>query len=133
MFTATTISKREVPQGIEYTIEFSDGTRTVIEPVIPQDEDGFRYFVEARLKSLNSSKTLPTKFVDGEVIIFDKTTPVLTQAQIDQNQYFTDLNRYNRIITNLVEPGFVAVDFPEVVALAARLKTNFKPEYLDVI
>ena len=133
MFTATTISKREVPQGIEYTIEFSDGTRTVIEPVIPQDEDGFRYFIEARLKSLNSSKTLPDKFVDGEVISFDDTTPVLTQAQIDQNQYFNDLNRYNRITTYLVEPGFVAGDFPEVVALSAKLKTNFKPEYLDVI
>jgi len=133
MYTATTISKREVPEGIEYTIEFSDGIRTLTEPVIPQDEDGFRYFIEARLKSLNSSKTLPTKFVDGEVIIFDNATPVLTQAQINQNQYFNDLNRYNRIITYLVEPGFVAVDLPEVVALSAELKTNFKPEYLNFI
>ena len=133
MYTATTISKREVPEGIEYTIEFSDGIRTLTEPVIPQDEDGFRYFIEARLKSLNSSKTLPTKFVDGEVIIFDNATPVLTQAQINQNQYFNDLNRYNRIITYLVEPSFVAVDLPEVVALSAELKTNFKPEYLNFI
>jgi len=133
MFTATPISKTEVPQGIEYLIEFTDGVRTVRETVIPQDEDGFRYFIEARLKSLDSSKILPIKFVDGEVISFEETAPVLTQAEIDRNEFFYDLNRYNRIKTYLIEPGFVLVNDAGIVALTAKIKTNFKPEYLNFI
>jgi len=132
-FTAKTISKEEVPQGLRFTVEFTNGTKSFVETIIPQDEVGLLLWVKSRLTSLNSTLTLPTQYPDGGVIVTALTPIVLTQAQIDQNQFFDDLNRYNRIKTYLIEPGFVSVDDTDVAALSAKIKTNFKPEYLNFI
>ena len=84
MYIATVNRKEQTERGIQFFVDFTDGETVVTESVIPQDEDGLIYYVKARLDSLNSSKTLPTKFLDGAVIEVVKPVvpPTVDEAKV---------------------------------------------------
>ena len=84
MYIATVNRKEQTERGIQFFVDFTDGATVVTESVIPQDEDGLIYYVKARLDSLNSSKTLPTKFLDGAVIEVVKPVvpPTVDEAKV---------------------------------------------------
>ena len=134
MYTAKIVNKETVPQGLKITVDFSDGTNTITEWSIPQDEDGFKYWVKSRLESLNSIITLNTGYaVNSTVDVSDPVPPALTQAQIDEKTWFTDYARWIRIKTTLVDTGVVDINNAKVQALLSKVKTNLKPEYVDKI
>lgn len=132
MYTATIKSKVELEQGLQITVDFTDGVKTITETVIPQDETGLRHWVKARLTSLNSIAELDTKYAVDAVI--DLVEPVVekTQAQIDQDAWLVNYSRLTEV-QKLIDLGIIPTDNLKVVALRNKLKTDFKPAYLGLI
>lgn len=86
MFTATITSKAEVERGIEFTVQFTDGVKTIERTVIPQDENGLKYFVKGELDRLNAAPELNTKYEVGAEI--DVTVPVVVTEPTQGDLYY---------------------------------------------
>jgi hypothetical protein len=117
-------------------VEFTDGTNVVVEWCKPQDEDGLKYWVKSRLAQLNSSQVIDGKFnIDDEIDVADPvvTPPVLTQAQIDEAEWLKDYRKWVAVKKNLIDTNVLTGNETQVVALLNKVKTNFKPAYLDKI
>jgi len=119
MFTATIIDKQKVDGILALTVRFTDGVDTLDETVKPQDEDGLKYFVKARLDSLNTSKKLETEDNIGRPIEIDPVVPVETAEQV----YYRE--RYKLIeIKQDVELGLATQkNFNDQLAIVRGLKT----------
>ena len=136
MFTAKIKEKNTDAGVIKIYVDFTDGTKTITEWCIPQNEDGFKHWVKSRLEAFNSSISLEEKLaVDATVDVTEKEVapPVLTQAEIDRNTWLTKYAQWVRIKTTVVDTGIVPISNAKVTAMLADLKTTLKAEYIDYI
>lgn len=127
MFTANIKSKTPNPNGtLKVEVEFTDGTKTFIEEVTPQDMDALVYFVRGRLKALNFvSENLPIGPItspNGEV------TP--TQAEQDKRAWLNKVQKAYQLKTTLVDTGIFTAGEIGLGALVANIKSTYKAEYL---
>lgn len=129
MFTHKIISKEFENGVLVLGVEFTDGVKTITEGVKPQDEAGFKYWLQSRLTSLNSLAALETVTINTSV---DLTDPVVvkTQAELDKEEWFSDFYKWVKIKTTLVDTGVLTGSETQIVALLNKVKTGFKPAYL---
>ncbi len=132
MYTAKITNKEEVSQGIKLTVEFSNGTNSVVETVIPQDKNGFNHWVDSRITSLNTLEELKAEDNLGVEVDTSPVVPTPTQAELDQQEWFTD---YGKLvdIQKLIDLGVLTGTETKVVALRNKVKTDFKPSYFNLI
>jgi hypothetical protein len=129
MWTAKIQNKALENEQMVLTVLFTDGEKTLTETCKPQDETGFNYWVDARLKSLNGSEVFKTAYEIGETVEV-KTLPVPVATEQDiWNAKFYRLQQ----VQKLVDLGIVQNDNAKVVALRNDLKTTLKPEYIDTL
>jgi hypothetical protein len=132
MWTATLKTKEEVPEGIRVTVEFSNGTKTLTETVIPQDETGFRHWVKSRLASLNSIDEIDTKYaVDTEVDVTE-TVVEPTAEELAQREWVRDYYKLQQV-QKLIDLGVLTGDETPVTNLRNKVKTDFQVAYLDLL
>ena len=120
MFTAIIKSKQEVERGIEFTVEFTDGTKTIERTVIPQDDDGLKYFVKGELDRLNAVPELNSKYEVGATVTVAKeeVTPVkLTPEQLYQIARFELIEMRTDLDLGLVTQEQFDLKKAEVIAL----------------
>ena len=109
---------------------------TLNESCIPQNEDGFKYWVKSRLETLNNGTVIDGKYAQGATVdVTDPVVvpPVLTQAEKDANEWVTDYYKWLRVKTTLIDTGVVDAGQTQVVALKTKVQNNFKPAYLNLI
>lgn len=85
--------------------------------------------VRTRITKLNE-----TLAYANTVAIGDYTLPsnIPTQAEIDQQQFLQDLSRW-RSVKNVIDMGILTGSESQVVALLNKVKSEFKPAYLDIL
>lgn len=136
MFTAK-INRKEDRGGIvEVFVDFTNGTDTYTESCVPQNREGFDYWLKSRLETYNSSIEIKNDLVDGQpVTVTDVVTPppVLTQEEIDRNTWLEKYFKWVRIKQTIVDTGIVPVTQPKLAAMLQNLKGTLKPEYIDYI
>lgn len=132
MFTATIVKKEETGFGLKLTVEFTNGTRTLIEEVLPQDRDGFDHWLESRLKSLETGEELKTELVEGvSVVPLEKVVSVETPVDAWLKKYY----KLVRVKQTLVDTGVVPANNPRYVALLDEVRTGLKanPDFFNAI
>lgn len=134
MYTATITNKVETPQGLEVTVEFSNGTNTQSEKVIPQDKAGFKHWVSARLNSLNTLDELKAEDNIGqEVVIDDPVVDTRTQAEKDRDAWLAKYWKWVNIKKNLIDTGILTGQETAVTNYLADVKAGFKADYINYI
>ena len=136
MFTAKIIDKQKEGAALRVYVEFSDGVTTVTESCIPQDEDGFKFWVKSRLATFNGAQTIDATYAtDADVDVSEPVVvpPTLTQAEIDRNEWLMNYAKWIKVKTTLVDTGIVLITQPQVAALKAKVSAGLKAEYLDFI
>lgn len=132
MWTATIKEKGVVEQGAYVDVDFTDGTTVVTERVIPQDLNGFKHWVRARLASRNVQVDIDAKYAVGAEVVVTETLPTPTADEIARDEWFNDFRRMERV-QKLVDLGIVLTTNAKVVALRDKLKTNLRVEYIDAL
>lgn len=136
MYTAKINRKDYVAGVLRVFVDFTNGTDTYTEHCIPQDENGLKFWVKSRLATYNAGAVIDTGYVDGSTIdVSDPvvTPPVLTQAEIDQQEWLKDYAKWVKVKTTLIDTGVLTGSETQVVALKNKVTTNFKPAYLASI
>lgn len=126
-------STSDTPQGVEFTVEYTDGTKFIDSLVIPQDEDGLIYWVKSRLNTLNSAEELPLKYPIGTAVGAIPLEEVPTTEVAERDAWLNDYLRYQRIKTGLIDTGLMSGDDKTLSDLRSDLQVGFKPEYLNFI
>ncbi len=126
MYTAKLIT-RDIDQGrYKWTVEFTDGATTWTEFFFNDKYEQVQRVVAVRLSALNAVDT----FTDGQNI--DPTVPVavLTQAEINRNEWLNDWRRLETA-DRLISAGVIADTLPAYVTLKTKVTTNFLPAYIN--
>jgi hypothetical protein len=133
MWTATIKEKGTSPQGTYVDVNFSDGTTTVTERCIPQDLNGFKYWVKGRLATFNCKDDINATYnIDDKVDVTDTEKQGLSQDEIELGLWRAKFVRLQSV-QKLIDLGIVANDNPKVVALRNDLKDTIKADYIDRI
>lgn len=134
MFTHKIISKEFENGVLVLGVEFTDGTKTVIETVKPQDEHGFKHWLKARLTSLNSLTELEKVRINTTVDV-SEPAPVdkRTQTEKDRDEWLVKYNKWIKIKTTLIDTGVIPSNNPQVVTFLDDVKSGFKPAYINFI
>ena len=133
MFTAKITAKKEVPQGLQVTVEFTDGVDTVTETVIPQDRKGFEHWVESRKESLTTAKELKTEDNIGVVIEPTEKADTRTAAEIARDEWLQKYYKWVQIKNNLIDTGVLTGNEKPVKDYLADVQAGFKPAYINFI
>lgn len=136
MFTAKINRKDYVDGVVRVFVNFTDGTDTYTEACIPQNEDGFKQWVKARLTAFNSSDEIETEYLDGATVdVSDEivTPPVLTAVEIARNVWLGKYRKYVKIKTTLIDTGILTGNEAPVLALKNSVTNDLLPAYLDFI
>lgn len=133
MYTAKFISKTENQGQIIVTVEFSNGTNSFKETVTPQDAKALKWWVRDRLNHFNAASEIDTTYSTGQVIdVSEEPAPAPTAAELAKEAWFVDFMKMQDI-QKLIDMGVFAGNETKIVNLRNSLKTNFKPEYLNLI
>jgi hypothetical protein len=130
MFTHKIISKEFENGVLVLGVEFTDGVKVITEAVKPQDENGFKYWLNARLESLNSLTELEKLNIND----VPDTTPVppVDKRTAEEKAQETWERQYARL-----EQAQKLVDLGVTEAVAKRdnmlgkVRTGYLPEYLN--
>ena len=121
MFTAKIISKTKEEGILALTVEFTDGVSTYTEVVKPQDEDGLKYWLEARIKSLETSKQLETADNIGKPIVFtENEVPTETPEQIYYQARWKLLEYKQDLDLGLITQSEYDTELSKVIALKIK-------------
>ena len=132
MWTATLKTKEAVAEGIRVTVEFSNGTKTLTETVIPQDETGFRHWVKSRLTSLNSIEEIDTKYAVEQPVDVTETVVQPTAEELARIEWFGDYRKLEQV-QKLIELSVLTGNETQVVNLRNKVKNDFLPAYIDAL
>lgn len=136
MYTAKIKSKEFVNGALKVTVDYSDGVKTVQETCIPQDEDGFKFWVKSRLATFNSAETINATYAEDSVVdVSDKEVEVIapTAEVVARNTWLKLYYKWLKVKTTLIDTGILVGDETKVVQLKNKVKEDLLPEYLDYI
>jgi len=131
-YTAAVVSK-QIKQGqlhvvLEYYNAHGEGIlRDEMVSRSNQDDNWIMNEVMRRIKDLEGVDILYNRIVTGTVKIPAPEKKVVTLY----DKYAQDLNNFSRYLAALRQ-GIIPIDRTEFVALREKLKTNFRPEYLEL-
>lgn len=134
MYTAKIHDKSFDAGVLRVQVEFTDGTTSLFESCIPQDEGGLKYWIKGRLDQLNFASTSDVKYAVGSTVDLSET-PVIqkTQAEINRDNWVLLYQRWLRVKTGLIDTGILTGNEAKVVALKAKVQSDFLPAYVDII
>lgn len=131
-YIAKLINKRELQDGrLEVTVEYTDGVDSKTETFIPQDKQGYFYRTEEVKRSLNTAKELKLEDNLGKEVVLT-TTDTRTQAEKDKALWL-ERDFLKEQVDKAIAKGYLTGTEPKVVQLNNWLKTNFKPEYINLV
>lgn len=136
MYTAKINRKDYVDGVVRVFVDFTNGTDTYTESCIPQDENGFKYWVKSRLTAFNTAPVIETNYTDGSTVDVSEPVvvpPTLTQAEIDRNEWFKDYEKWVKIKSTLIDTGILTGNEAPLVTLKGRVTTNFKAAYIALL
>jgi len=128
------ITNKDIFDGvlvIQVRFTSEDGTKIVQDSFSTksgQDPDWITKAIERKMKDLEGVEDLKENIPIGVVDIETAVTPPIATAK---QQYAKDLEDFNKMVT-VLRKGFITSDNAAFVALQAKLKDNFQPEYLDL-
>jgi hypothetical protein len=137
MYTAKVV-KKEIDNGIvKVFVEFTDGVNSQTEWCIPQDRQGFNFWVKSRLAVFNTGKELQTDLVDGADIDVSDTPVLPSQDELDKQTWFAKYNELE-ILEKIASKNFLTG--ARLTALNNKISNtkkylddNVKVEYLNFI
>lgn len=134
MYTAKIHDKSFDAGVLRVQVEFTNGTDSIFESCVPQDEGGLKYWVKGRLEQLNFATTSDAKYAVGSTVDLSETPVVTkTQAEIDRDNWVLLYQRWLRVKTGLIDTGILTGNETKVVNLKAKVQSDFLPSYVDFI
>lgn len=136
MYTAKIFDKSFDAGVLRVQVEFSDGTNTIYESCIPQDEGGLKYWVKSRLDQLNFASVIDTKLPVGATIDTAPEVvppPVFTPEELARDAWLNNYRKWVKIKSTLIDTGILTGDEQKLVQLKAKVTSDFLPAYLDNI
>lgn len=136
MYTATISRKDYVGGVLRVFVNFSDGTNTTEEYCIPQDVDGFKFWVKSRLATYNSAPMIESAYTDGATVdVADPVVPpvVPTAEEIARDAWLANYKKWIKVKTTLIDTGVLTGSETKVVQLKTKVQNDFLPAYLDFI
>lgn len=136
MFTAKVVSKDLYNGAPRVFVQFTDGVTTVEESCIPQNLDGFKFWVRSRLETFNTKDALDTEYPINTIV--GVTDPVIppptpTQGEIDLKEWLNDYQKWIKVKTTLIDTGILTGNETAVAALKTKVQTNFKAAYVQYL
>lgn len=137
MYTAK-ILRKEVENGItKVFVTFTDGVNTQTEWCIPQDRQGFNFWVKSRLSVFNTGQELQAELVDGDDINVSDVIIPPTQAELDKQKWFAKYNELEQLekigSKNFLTGARLTFYNNKLSDTKNYLDVNAKVEYLDFI
>jgi len=137
-FKGIITKKTELPDGrLQLEVTFTDGVDTKIETIIPQDKNGFEYWVIQVAESLTTAKLLKTE--DNLNVVVERTVAPDTRTA-EQKAQALWLEAYYRLEKLELLAAKAFLTGPRLTILTKKiadtktfLDANIKVEYLDVI
>jgi len=138
MYTGKITKKTELPDGrLELEVTFTDGVDTKIETIIPQDKNGFEYWVTQVAESLTTAKLLKTEDNVGKEIVVTPVVDTRTAAEKAQALWLETYYRLERLEKLASQAFLTGAKLTALNKKIADTKTfldaNILVEYLDVI
>lgn len=129
MYTAKLINRLIEGGKIRWVVEFSNGTDTFTDSFSERKYQDLQRTVARRLAELN--------FVDTFTVdtVIDSTLPVdvvLTQAEIDRNQWLMDWRKLETA-NKLVQAGVISGTLPAYVTFKNKVIADFKVGYINYL
>lgn len=142
MYIAKFNTTEETAQGTRFYVDFTNGENTITEWCIPQDKDGFDYWVKGRLQAINSAELLKQQVVAGEEIVIaqPEPTPELTEEQIaflNRKQAWFEAKEKLRLfleLKDMAEKTGKTVDLErlaQIDALATFVDENIEADFFN--
>ncbi len=132
MWTPQILSTQRVDNQIKISVGFiKDTGESVGEDYYFNQPDltTLKAQIKSRLDTLNAQDafTVPTGVIDVTPIV---TPP--TQAQIDRDQFISDYQLWTQV-KHGIDMGVLTGNEAQVVALKAKVQSEFKPIYLNLL
>lgn len=132
--TEEEIKEHGLPIGrilqVELALVFTDGTKDVAVSTFVSTKDEYVSAINQNLARLNEQEELETNI---EAVEFVAPTPVApTQAELDQAAWVKDWGTLQKI-QPLIDAGVLTGTEAVITNLRNRVKTNFKPAFLELI
>lgn len=133
MYTAKIIEKTQDEVSRLWTVvtEFTNGADIFTEAIVPQDKAGYEHWRDSRLKSLNGTVELVEEN-NLNVVYTLPATPVPTAAEIAKRLWL-ERDALKEQVDKAIAKGYLTGTETKVVQLNNWLKTNFKPEYINLV
>lgn len=133
-WTANLVDKRQEANGIYLNVNFTDGVKSFGKEILVNgwDLNSVKRTVQSEINSLNNNDTILSSLNEGAISAPDPD-PTPTQAELDQQTWLQDYNRWVNVKTKLIDTGILTGNETQVVALKTKVQTNFKPAYLSLI
>lgn len=129
-FTATLKSKQQDGDKIRVEVEYTDGTSVFSDSFTILDEAELKRLVRRKINQLTSTKVAFQDLIINEQI--DVTDPAPTQAELDRQEFLSDYSKLQRINV-AVNLGILTGNETFITNLINKIRTSFKPEYIDGI
>lgn len=138
MWKATINRKEEVSGQQRVYVDFSNGTKTTTEWCIPQDTNGFKSWVKARITAFETAEEMASMADGQEIDISNEAMPTPTPEEQAATAWLGAWKKLEsgQKLKQMNESLGMAMNPEDVTALeelAAFVKTNFKQEYIDLI
>lgn len=136
MYTAKIANKEMINGVVKVYVDFTDGVKTVQETCIPQDEDGFKFWVKSRLATFNSAETINATYAKDSVIDVSDTVvtpPQPTAQEIARAEWFANYTKWLKVKSTLIDTGVLTGNETKAITLLNKVKADFLPAYLDYI
>jgi hypothetical protein len=100
----------------------------------PANDQSLKNAITQKLTELDAldvyAATIPTGQIDLTPVVV--VSPVQTQAEKDQAQWFTDYQRWVKVKTTLIDTGIFNGTETPLATLKSKVQTNFKPTYFTL-
>lgn len=133
MTKATILDKGFVQGHAEFQVEISDGVDLVKKNYIVDSIDQLKRSVLNDIKRFDACKTFIESVPVGDIEIASVVDVAPSQAQIDEQAWFTLYRRWVQVKKDLIDTGIIPATNAKAVALLNQVKAGLKVEYVDKI
>lgn len=134
MWTAKLFDKSEYNGIFTFQVQFSNGSKSVVESISVADASAFDGWVEERLKAFTDNQSLDAKFSKGGAIVKPVVAvPVDSPEEAARKDWLVKAARLQQAKAMFIDTGIIDWSDSGIVALVAELKKGYKPEYLSAM
>lgn len=114
------------------TITFTNGTRDITVQTFVSSKEEAKQTIKNRLAQLNEQEELAAEVENDTLDLSDPTPPEKTQAELNLEEWVKDWTNLQKV-QPLIDAGVLDGTEQPVVNLRNKVKSGFKPAYLDLI